>query len=126
MKKLIAAVMCMFLVGCLEPQQAKVETPAQNSHIKADSIFDSKLGWAAVKSVKVFSINNTKNPLINISISNKQDADRALKEGMPHWITDSIFVHESADFILIREYRRDAPRFYEYPRSQFVFEFQPK
>lgn len=126
MKKLLIAAICLLFAGCLEPQEIKVEMPVQDSHIKAESVFDSKLGWTAVKSVKVYTLSETKTPIEQISISTKQDAERAIKEGMLHWITDSIFIHETKDAILIREYRRDAPRFYEYPRSQFIFEFQPK
>lgn len=126
MKKLIAIAMCAFFAGCLEPSQVKVEIPAQESHIKAESVFDSNLGWTPVKTVKVFSLGEKKVEVEQISVSSKQDIDRALKEGLKHWITDSIFIHETADYVLVREYRRDAPRFYEYPRSQFIFEFQPK
>ena len=126
MKRLIAIAMCAIFAGCLEPQQVKVEIPAQETHAKAESVFDSGLGWTPVKTVKVFTLGEKKVEVEQIAVSSKQGIDRALKEGAKHWITDSIFIHESADFILIREYRRDAPRFYEYPRSQFVFEFQPK
>jgi hypothetical protein len=126
MKRLIAIAMCAIFAGCLEPQQVKVEIPAQETHAKAESIFDSNLGWTPVKTVKIYTLGEKKVEVEQIAVSSKQDIDRALKEGVKHWITDSIFIHESADFILIREYRRDAPRFYEYPRSQFVFEFQPK
>lgn len=126
MKKLLIAAICVFFSGCLEPSQVKVEMPAQNSPIKAESVFDSKLGWTPVKRVKIFTLGEKKVEVEQISVSDQQDIDRALKEGLKHWITDSIFIHESADYVLIREYRRDAPRFYEYPRNQYVFEFQPK
>ena len=126
MKRLIAIAMCAIFAGCLEPQQVKVEIPTQETHAKAESVFDSGLGWTPVKTVKVFTLGEKKVEVEQITVSSKQDIDRALKEGIKHWITDSIFIHETADYILIREYRRDAPRFYEYPRSQFIFEFQPK
>ena len=126
MKKLLIAAICALFAGCLEPQQVKVEIPAQSSPAKAESVFDSNLGWTPVNTVKIFTLGEKKVEVEQITVSSKQDIDRALKEGIKHWITDSIFIHETADYVLIREYRRDAPRFYEYPRSQFIFEFQPK
>lgn len=126
MKKLLIAAICVFFAGCQEPQQVKVEMPAQTSPAKAESVFDSNLGWKAVKTVKIYSLGEKKVEVENITISSKQDIDRALKEGIKYWITDSIFIHESADYVFIREYRRDAPRYYEYPRNQYSFEFQPK
>jgi len=102
-----------------------VELPQQNPPPKNETVFDNSLEWISVKSVRVLSMSDKKDEIDRITISTDQDVDRALKEGALHWITDSIFVHQSRQNVLIREYRRDAPRFYEYPRGKYVLEFVP-
>ena len=125
MKKLLAVAMCALFAGCLEPQEIKVELPQQNPQPKNETVFDNNLDWISVKSIRVHSMNDKKDEIDRITISTSQDVERALKEGALHWITDSIFVHQSYQNVLIREYRRDAPRFYEYPRGKYVLEFVP-
>jgi hypothetical protein len=45
---------------------------------------------------------------------------------MLHWITDSVFVHESANQLFVKEFKRDEPRLHEFPRDKFIFEFIQK
>ena len=125
MKKLIAVAMCSLFAGCIEPQEIKVVLPAQKNPQHSASVFDNNLDWISVKSVKVFSIDDKKTEIDFIAISSNQDIERALKEDVLHWITDSIFIHQSNQELLIREYRRDAPKFYEYPRGKYALEFVP-
>lgn len=125
MKKILAVAMCALFAGCLGPQEIKVELPQQNPPPKNETVFDNNLDWISVKSIRVHSMNDKKDEIDRITISTSQDVERALKEGALHWITDSIFVHQSYQNVLIREYRRDAPRFYEYPRGKYVLEFVP-
>jgi len=125
MKKLLAVAMCALFAGCLEPQEIKVELPQQSPAPKNETVFDNGLEWISVKSVRILSLNDKKDEIDRIVISTEQDVERALKAGALHWITDSIFVHQSRQNVLIREYRRDAPRFYEYPRGKYVLEFVP-
>ena len=125
MKKLIAVAMCSLFAGCIEPQEIKVVLPAQKNPQHSASVFDNNLDWISVKSVKVFSIDDKKTEIDFIAISSNQDIERALKEDVLHWITDSIFIHQSNQELLIREYRRDAPKFYEYPRGKYALEFIP-
>lgn len=125
MKRLIAVAMCALFAGCLEPQEIKVVLPAQKTPPQSASAFDNNLDWISVKSVKVFSTGDKRTEVDFITVSSSQDIERALKEDALHWITDSIFIYQSSRELLIREYRRDAPKFYEYPRGKYVLEFIP-
>ena len=125
MKKILAVAACALLAGCLEPQEVKEEKASQVPPPKNETVFDDDLEWVSVKSVRILSTGDKRDEIDRINISTSQDIDRALKEGALHWITDSIFVRQSRQNVLIREYRRDAPRFYEYPRGKYVLEFVP-
>lgn len=125
MKKILAVAACALLAGCLEPQEVKEEKASQVPPPKNETVFDDDLEWVSVKSVRILSTSDKRDEIDRINISTSQDIDRALKEGALHWITDSIFVRQSRQNVLIREYRRDAPRFYEYPRGKYVLEFVP-
>ena len=125
MKKFLAVAACALLAGCLEPQEVKEEKASQVPPPKNETVFDDDLEWVSVKSVRILSTSDKRDEIDRINISTSQDIDRALKEGALHWITDSIFVRQSRQNVLIREYRRDAPRFYEYPRGKYVLEFVP-
>ena len=125
MKRLIAVAMCALFAGCLEPQEIKVVLPAQKTLPQSASAFDNNLDWISVKSVKVFSTGDKRTEVDFITVSSSQAIERALKEDALHWITDSIFIYQSSRELLIREYRRDAPKFYEYPRGKYVLEFIP-
>ena len=123
MKKFLAIAACALLAGCLEPETIKIDMPAPRPLPKAPSIFDNALDWTAVKSVKIFTLDEKRTEVDRIIESTANDIDRALNEGMLHWITDSVFVYETHDKLFIKEFKRDEPRFYEYPRRNFVFEF---
>lgn len=125
MKKILAVAACALLAGCLEPQEVKEEKASQVPPPKNETVFDDDLEWVSVKSIRILSTSDKRDEIDRINISTSQDIDRALKEGALHWITDSIFVRQSRQNVLIREYRRDAPRFYEYPRGKYVLEFVP-
>ena len=125
MKKILAVAACALLAGCLEPQEVKEEKASQVPPPKNETVFDDDLEWVSVKSVRILSTSDKRDEIDRINISTSQDIDRALKEGALHWLTDSIFVRQSRQNVLIREYRRDAPRFYEYPRGKYVLEFVP-
>ena len=125
MKRLIAVAMCALFAGYFEPQEIKLVLPAQKNFQQSASVFDNNLDWISVKSVRVFSTGDNRTEVDVIAISSNQDIERALKEDVLHWITDSIFIHQSSQELLIREYRRDAPKFYEYPRGKYVLEFVP-
>ena len=125
MKKILAVAACALLAGCLEPQEVKEEKASQVPPPKNETVFDDDLEWVSVKSVRILSTSDKRDEIDRINISTSQDIDRALKEGALHWITDSIFVRQSRQNVLIREYRRDATKFYEYPRGKYVLEFVP-
>ena len=125
MRKILAIAACALFAGCLEPQVVKEANATQAPPTKNETVFDDDLEWVSVKSVRILSTGDKRDEIDRINISSNQDIDRALKEGALHWITDSIFVRQSRQNVLIREYRRDAPRFYEYPRGKYVLEFVP-
>ena len=125
MKKILAVAACALFAGCLEPQDFKEEKSTQAQPPKNETVFDDDLEWISVKSVRILSTGDKLDEIDRINISTKQDIERALKEGALHWITDSIFIRQSRQNVLIREYRRDAPKFYEYPRGKYVLEFVP-
>ena len=125
MKKILAVAACALFAGCLEPQDFKEEKSTQAQPPKNETVFDDDLEWISVKSVRILSTGDKLDEIDRINISTKQDIERALKEGALHWITDSIFVRQSRQNVLIREYRRDAPKFYENPRGKYVLEFVP-
>ena len=126
MKKFLAIAVCALFAGCLEPQKMSIELPKTESAPKAQSIFDKDLGWVPVKSVRIYTMDPKKTEVERITESAKHEIDRALREDVPHWITDSVFVYESTDQLFIKEFRRDEPRLYEYPRNKFIFEFIQK
>ena len=115
MRKILTIAACAFLAGCLEPETKK-----------SQSIFDTDLDWTRVKSVKIFPLDQKNTEIDRFGESTASEIDRALGEGMLHWITDSVFVHESANQLFVKEFMRDEPRLHEFPRDKFIFEFIQK